>query len=221
MNAKLVITIIIVLAAIYAGTVFMNQPYGTEEATNTEAAHDHAAHDHAEHMPATQPVKTSGAALIGGEFALTDQHNASYTHEDLNGQYSLVFFGFTHCPDMCPTALSNITLALDAMPVETAEKIVPILITVDPERDTPEVMKAYAENFHPSLVALSGSPERIAQAATSFKVFHQIADPSVEDYMVNHSGYIYVMNPQGEYESHFNHTTPPEEIAAKMQQLVQ
>lgn len=201
MNAKLIVTIVIVLAAIYIGTHFVAAPPAS-------APHQH-------------PQTTgSGKPAIGGAFTLVDQNGAPYTDADLKGHYSLVFFGFTHCPDMCPMAMTNITTALESMLPQAAEKITPVLISVDPERDTPEVMKAYAANFHPRLVALTGTPEQTSTAASAFKVYHQVADPAAEDYMVNHSGFIYLMGPDGQYIKHFSHTTPPEDMAVELEQIV-
>ena len=200
MNANLIITIVIVLAAIYAGTKYM-------ALAPVE-------------VPPHPETATSGGPAIGGAFTLVDQSGAPYTEKNLRGHYSLVFFGFSHCPDMCPTALANITAALDSMLPKAAEKITPVLITVDPERDTPEVLKAYAANFHPRLVALTGTEEQTEQAASAFKVYHQVSDPSVDDYMVNHSGFIYVMGPDGEYIKHFTHTTAPESMAIELEQIV-
>lgn len=209
MNAKLVITIVIVLAAIYAGTHLITPATGPQD-----NGHDHTHHQH--HHEEAAPSKPA----IGGAFSLVDQNSAPYTEENLKGKYSLVFFGFTHCPDMCPMALSNITNALELMLPEHAERITPVLISVDPKRDTPEVLKEYAAGFHPSLVALTGSQEQVNEAAATFKVYHQVADPSVKDYMVNHSGFIYLMDTDGEYVKHFSHTTPPEEMAVELEQIV-
>jgi cytochrome oxidase Cu insertion factor (SCO1/SenC/PrrC family) len=199
MDPKLIITAVIVAAAIYIGTQNMSG------APTTPSHEAHSSH--------TGPA-------IGGEFALTDTEGKPYTQENLKGQYSLVFFGFSNCPDMCPTALSTITAALDTMRDESAEKITPILITVDPERDTPEALKAYKANFHPRMVALTGTQEQVDQAASAFKVYHQKSDPKTEDYMVNHSGYIYMMNPEGEFIKFFRHTVAADTLAIELEQIV-
>lgn len=217
MNNKLLIllAVIIAIGAYYAqkASLHITPPEQQELAQ----ADDHRGH----HMPASGEVTTTGKAAIGGDFTLTDQNGAPYTQDNLLGHYSLVFFGFSNCPDMCPTALTTITSALDSLPEDVAARITPVFITVDPERDTQAALAEYASNFHPSLVALTGSKEATDDAAAEFKVFHQKGDPQAEDYMVNHSGYIYVMNPQGEYAKHFAHTTPAQTIAAQMQTLVE
>lgn len=200
MNANLIVTVVIVLAAIYAGTRFMA----------------------VEPQPAP-PQPVAGAAEgphIGGAFTLVDQHGAPFTDKNLQGHYSLVFFGFSHCPDMCPTALANITAALDSMLPQAAEKVTPVLVTVDPARDTPDVLAEYAQRFHPRLVALTGTQEQVDQAADAFRVYHQKADPDAEDYMVNHSGFIYVMDRRGRYVTHFTHATPPQVMAVQLEQIV-
>lgn len=204
MNPKLIITIVVVIAAVYIGTRFMAEPEPPQD-----TAHQHH-----------QTQEQASAPAIGGTFTLIDQNGQPYTDKNLEGHYSLVFFGFTHCPDMCPMAMSNITHALDSMLPEVADMVTPVLITVDPARDTPEVLKAYIANFHPRTVALTGSEAETAAAASAFKVYHQVADPTVEDYMVNHSGYIYLMGRDGRYIKHFSHTTPPEEMAVELEQIV-
>lgn len=201
MDPKLIITAVIVAAAIYIGTQNMSG------APTTPSTAKHASHQ-------------GNGPVIGGEFALTDTEGKPYTHENLKGHYSLVFFGFSNCPDMCPTALSTITVALNTMRDASAEKITPILITVDPERDTSEALKAYKANFHPSMVALTGTQEQVDQAASAFKVYHQKNDPKTEDYMLNHSGYIYMMDMDGEFIKFFRHTVAADTLAIELEQIV-
>lgn len=168
-------------------------------------------------------VESSGQALIGGNFALQTAHGKPYTQENLKGHYSLVFFGFSNCPDMCPTALSAVTATLEALPESVATQITPVFISVDPTRDTPEALAKYAENFHPSLVSLTGTPEAVKEAADAFKVFFSKADVMKDqdgNYMVNHSGYLYLMDTNGAYLKHFPHTVTPEELGIALQQAV-
>lgn len=164
------------------------------------------------HAPASSPT-TSGEATIGGNFTLTDTDGKPFTNELLKGKYSLVFFGFTRCPAICPTALSGITQALNLLGADAA-KVTPVFVTVDPERDTPEVMKEYATHFHPSLVALTGTPEQVTQAEQAYKVYasKQPLEGS-EDYTMDHSGYIYLMDKNGRYAAHFAHDIAPEDLA--------
>ena len=123
---------------------------------------------------------SAGAVSIGGPFELVDQHGATRTDEDFRGSYMLMYFGFTYCPDTCPTALLKITNALEelaALDAAKAERVVPVFISVDPERDTPEALRSYAENFHPRLVALTGALTRTGEAGPRlWRVLRQGAD---------------------------------------------
>lgn len=171
----------------------------------------------------------SGEALIGGPFTLIDQYGNQRTDADFRGQYMLVFFGYTNCPDICPVGLQNMTLALDELGAD-GEAIAPIFITVDPHRDTVEIMRDYAANFHPRLIALTGASDRVAEALRAYRVYSAdahssaaepphadavAADPSDnEDYLVDHTSIFYLMGPDGAYVTHFSHVTPPADMAA-------
>jgi protein SCO1/2 len=158
-------------------------------------------------------VQTSGKALIGGPFTLTDQHGKTVTDRDFRGRYMLVFFGFTHCPDICPAELQVMSAALGELGPK-AEKVVPIFITLDPERDTPEAVGAYVANFGPNFVGLTGSPEAIAEAAKAYRVAYSKfrEDASKTGYSIDHSALVYFMGKDGQYIAHFAYGTP----AAKM-----
>jgi protein SCO1/2 len=155
-------------------------------------------------------VENSGKALIGGPFALTDQTGKTVTDQDFRGRYMLVFFGFTHCPDICPTELQVMAAALEALSPKEREEIVPVFITLDPERDTPEVMAAYVKNFGSGFVGLTGSPEAIAAAAKVYRIayskFQQYKLRS--DYTIDHSALVYLMDKNGDYITHFAYGTP-------------
>jgi len=164
--------------------------------------------------PGTKSM-AGGEALVGGPFTLTDQHGAVVTEQDFAGSYMLIYFGYTYCPDFCPMSLSNMTQALDLLAPEQAEQVVPILITVDPERDTVEQLAEYAPLFHPRLVALTGTPEETRQAAKAYRVyFSKAGNGDGSDYLMDHSTFIYLMGPDGKYVRHFSHSATPEEIAA-------
>jgi len=158
-------------------------------------------------------VTTTGKALIGGPFALVDQHGKKVTDRDFRGRYMLIFFGFTHCPDICPAELQVISASLDELGPK-AEEVVPIFVTLDPERDTPEVMADYVKNFGSRFVGLTGSPEEIAEAAKAYRVaFSKFQeDKTKNDYSIDHSALAYLMGKDGEYITHFPYGTP----AAKM-----
>ena len=164
--------------------------------------------------PATRSM-AGGEALVGGPFTLTDQHGKEVTEQDFAGRHMLIYFGYTYCPDFCPMSLSNMTQALDLLPPEQAEQVVPILITVDPERDTVEQLAEYAPLFHPRLVALTGTPEQTKEAAKAYRVyFSKAGNVDGSDYLMDHSTFIYLMGPDGQYLRHFSHSATPEEIAA-------
>jgi protein SCO1 len=156
-----------------------------------------------------------GEASVGGPFTLTDQHGAEVTEQDFAGRYMLVYFGYTYCPDICPLSLANMTRAVDLLSPDQADQVVPIFITVDPERDTVNQLAEYAPLFHPRLVALTGSPEAIKAAAQAYRVyFAKAGKDGTDDYLMDHSTFIYLMGPDGRYVRHFAHNAAPEEIAA-------
>ena len=167
----------------------------------------------------------SGKADIGGDFSLVDQEGRRVADEDFHGRYMLVFFGYTFCPDICPVSLSDITVALDDLAErapDKAEQVVPVFITVDPERDTVEALNLYARHFHERLVALTGTPEEIAAAARAYKVFYQKGEDLGDgNYLVDHSGFIFLMNPDGEYLTHFSHADGSEKIAQGLENFVE
>jgi protein SCO1 len=166
------------------------------------------------------PPTSSGQALIGGKFELVDQNGKTRTDADFRGRYMLVFFGYTHCPDFCPTGLQAMAETLDTLGKD-GEKIQPIFITVDPDRDTPQVMKEYVVNFHPRLLGLTGSDAQIAKAAKAYRVYYARAGkPGTEDYLMDHSTFTYFMGPDGKYLTHFSHGTPPKTVAERIRKLM-
>ncbi|MCP4327550.1 MAG: SCO family protein [Alphaproteobacteria bacterium] len=165
----------------------------------------------------TTPIAT-GEALIGGPFELVDQNGETRRDTDFAGRHMLIYFGYNYCPDVCPTSLQNMTIALESLDRTEADRIEPIYITIDPERDTVAEMKSFAANFHPRLVALTGTPEQVAAAARSYRVYFKKAGEG-DDYLVDHSSFIYLMGPDGRYVRHFSHNSNPEEIAAALAEL--
>ncbi len=158
----------------------------------------------------------AGEALIGGPFELTDQNGNTVTDQSFKGRLMLIYFGFTYCPDACPTALGVMSAALDKLDV-AADRVAPILITVDPERDTPEVLKEYVGAFHPRMVGLTGTREQIAQAAKAYRVFYQKAPGATSDeYLMDHTLLIYLMDADGKYVAHFGPDATPDQVAAEI-----
>jgi protein SCO1 len=159
------------------------------------------------------------ASAIGGPFRLVDQNGNTVTDADLKGRWSLVYFGYTHCPDACPTALNDIAIALDELGPKR-EAVRPVFITVDPERDTPEALKDYITSFDAPILALSGSPEEIARAAKAYRVYYAKHAEAGGDYSMDHSSVIYVMDPEGRFTASFTHQNTPEEIAERLKKLL-
>ena len=168
-----------------------------------------------------QPVQSSGTALVGGPFSLVGADGKTVTDTDFRGSYMLVFFGFTHCPDICPAELQVIAQALDKLG-DKGKKVVPVFITLDPERDTPQAMADYVKSFGPNFVGLTGSPEAIAAAAKAYRVaFAKVENKeSAGDYSVDHSALAYLMDPEGKYVTHFTYGTSADEMAEKLNKIL-
>ena len=152
-------------------------------------------------------VQVSGKPLVGGPFSLIDQTGKHVTDKDFLGKYMLVFFGFTNCPDICPAGLQIMSAALEKLG-HRADDVVPIFITLDPERDTPQKLAAYVKNFSPRLVALTGSPSDIAATAKAYRVFYQKV-PEENDpthYSIDHSSIFYLMGKDGSLLAPIPHT---------------
>jgi cytochrome oxidase Cu insertion factor (SCO1/SenC/PrrC family) len=161
----------------------------------------------------TETHTGSGEALVGGPFTLVDHTGKTVTDKDFHGKYMLVFFGYTYCPDVCPTELQVMMAALDTLGSRAAE-VRPVFITIDPERDTPTVMQSYVENFGPTLLGLTGTPEQIAQTAKAYRVYYAKAGKSeTSDYLMDHSSIIYLMGPDGRFVKHFTYTTDAATLA--------
>ena len=161
-------------------------------------------------------------AAIGGPFTLVDTRGQTVTDADFRGQFMLVYFGYTYCPDVCPTSLSTIAAAFDILG-DKAEAIKPIFITVDPERDTREAMTDYVAAFHPRLVGLTGTAEQVAAAARAYRVFFskvQEEGNDPDDYLMDHSAYVYLMDRDGKYLTHFPHGIAPEEMARQLAEFL-
>ena len=156
-----------------------------------------------------------GHAAIGGPFTLTDHHGRTVTEKSFAGRFMLIYFGYTYCPDVCPTALGVTSVALDGLAPAERAKLVPVFITVDPERDTAAVMKDYVTAFAPDMVGLMGTPEQTTAAKKAFKVYAEKAKGGDgENYTVDHSSILYLMGPDGRFIQHFPHGTNADELLA-------
>ena len=162
-----------------------------------------------------------GHALVGGPFTLTDQSGKGVTDKDFRGRYLLVFFGFTNCPDVCPSALQVMAAALDKLGPK-GQKVTPLFITVDPERDTPAQLATYVKSFHPRLVGLTGTPAEIEAVTKAYRVYvKKVPDPkSSAGYSFDHSAIIYLMGPDGDYLAHFTHASNVDTMAERLAKLL-
>jgi len=153
-----------------------------------------------------------GGIAVGGPFALTDQSGKLRSDQDFRGQHMLVFFGYTNCPGPCPTALNNMTLALNELG-NAADKVTPIFISVDPSRDTVAAMHDYIASFHPRFVALTGPQPEIEKVMREYRVIGE-PEGSGEGYTVMHSTSIFLMDGEGRYLTHIPSDAAPADIAA-------
>jgi protein SCO1/2 len=168
------------------------------------------------------PRGAAGTALanaIGGPFQLVDQDGKTVTDADLKGKWHLVFFGYTHCPDTCPTALNELALTLDQLgPKKQSVGIV--FITVDPERDTPAVMKDYLASFDAPVTGLTGTAQEVAQAAKDYRVYYAKHPRADGSYDMDHSAVIYVMDPQGRFTGTFTPDASADDMAKRLGKLL-
>ena len=161
--------------------------------------------------------KITGQALIGGAFTLVDHEGQLVSEADFKDKYTLVYFGYTFCPDVCPLELQTITDALELLgPI--ARNIIPVFITVDPERDTISVMADYAENFHPRLRALTGTQDQVRRVMRAYRVYSNKStlDEDLKDYLMDHTSLVYFMGPDGAYITHFTFGTSAEIMATRL-----
>ena len=163
-------------------------------------------------------------AKLQNAFTLTDGDGRSVSDSQFDGKYRLVYFGFTYCPDVCPVDLQNIGKAmrqLEKSDAKLAERVQPIFITVDPERDTPAVMKQYVSAFHPKIIGLTGTEQQIAAVAKKHGVFFQKEDQTgSSDYLVNHSRIALLFGPEGEPIAIVPHDQGADAIAAELKRWV-
>lgn len=164
----------------------------------------------------------SGAVDVGGAFTLVDGTGTRVTEKHFSGKYMLVFFGFTHCPDVCPTTLALINGAIGKLG-KKADMLASLFITVDPERDTPKVVGDYVKHFGNTTIGLSGSPEQIKKTLATFKVYSSKIENENTDmgYMMDHSSFLYLMGPDGKYIAHFPSTLTEQALAEQLASHIQ
>jgi protein SCO1/2 len=158
--------------------------------------------------------------LIGGPFSLVDTNGKRVTDGDFRGKLMLVFFGYTHCPDVCPTELQTMSTVMENLG-PAADKVAPIFISVDGTRDTPQALADYMKNFDARITGLTGDQKDIASAAKAYRVYYRKAgDSGKGDYTVDHSAFVYLMDGSGKYITHFTFNTAPETMAAVIRKKI-
>ena len=167
--------------------------------------------------------KEIGKTKIGGVFELTDQDGKTRTSKDFYGKWVLLYFGFTHCPDICPDEMEKMAAVYDKLKAaRTRSKhigdVVPIMISVDPERDGVAEMKEYCKEFHPELIGLTGSVQKVTEACKGFRVYFSAGPRDDEDdYIVDHTIIIYLLDPEGQFVDYYGQTKSPEQIVSSVQ----
>ena len=160
----------------------------------------------------------TGKGPVGGPFTLTDQYGERRSLSDFRGKLVLLYFGFTYCPDVCPTDLMEMGNLIRSLGAD-GDKLQPVFITLDPARDSREALRAYAASFHPRFVALSGSEDEIRRVATSYKVFFEkVRPPGANTYLIDHSAFIFLLDREGRFATLFPPGTPQERMAVMVRE---
>jgi len=170
----------------------------------------------------SQVLQGAAGPKIGGPFEMVNQWGEPTTDKDFGDTYKLVFFGYTFCPDVCPVTLSVISTAMDELGADAA-RVTPIFVSVDPERDTPEVLRDYVASFHPGIIALTGTKEQIDKMAKAYGVYYaksSVDSGDPENYLVDHTSITYLMAPDNTYAAHFSHGTNAEDIVAGIRHVL-
>lgn len=169
-----------------------------------------------------QPASSMAGVNLGGPFELTDHTNKAVTEAEYDGQYKLIYFGFTYCPAICPTELQKITKTLNELDEGIAAQIQPLFITIDPERDTVEVMQEYVTLFHPRLIGLTGTSAQIEAIKQSYKIFAtKVQTEDMSDYTMDHSSFIYLMSPDNKPLSIYRMKDDADFMKQDIQRIIQ
>ena len=171
---------------------------------------------------AAQEGRSTGSPLVGGAFTLIDQDGKTRTNADFAGKLTLVYFGYTFCPDVCPTGLQRLAEGLDVLTEAERAEVVPLFVTIDPARDTSAVLKEYVAQFHPALIGLTGTAEQVAIAAKAYRVYYRKSDQTKDqaDYLMDHSSIIYLMGADGKFLKHFTYSTDAKALAEGIKQAL-
>lgn len=162
-----------------------------------------------------QSTIAGGPGAIGGPFTLVDQTGRTVTDKDVITKPSLVYFGYTFCPDICPLDTARNVEAVDALE-ELGYEVTPVFISIDPERDTPEVMADFAQNMHPRMIALTGTPEQVKAASQAYRTYYKAQEKKDDYYLVDHSTFTYLVLPEKGFVEFFRRETAPDQLAAQV-----
>jgi protein SCO1/2 len=163
----------------------------------------------------------TGSDLIGGSFVMEDHEGKKVTEKDFKGQYTLVFFGFTSCPTVCPMGLSTMGRVLHRLPKKISNQIQPVFVSVDPQRDTGEKMQKFTKSFYKGMVTLKGTMDQTKDMVFKYRGYYKKTYENGEDeYLVDHSDIIYLMSKEGKYMAHFSSSTGVENIKKRIQKLI-
>jgi len=160
--------------------------------------------------------KSVGKAAIGGPFTLVDQSGKKFTDKDLLGQWALLYFGFTHCPDICPDELLKIADAVDGIEQKAGKQVVPVFISIDPERDSVAQVRSYVKEFHPRMLGLTGSKEQTSAAAKAYRVYFTKANETEKDYLIDHSIISYLVDPSGDFVAFYGKNSDAETMVKEI-----
>jgi len=172
-----------------------------------------------EKVPGLGRVVTTGQADIGGPFRLIDQNGKTVTDKDYPGRYKLIYFGYSFCPDVCPTTLGVMAQALEKLGSD-ARRVVPVFITIDPERDTPKVLADYMKAFGPDFVGLTGSADAIKDVEKRYRVYAVKQPLPGGNYGMNHSSVLYLMGPNGKMVSFYDEAISPDDLAKDLKRKI-
>ena len=169
-----------------------------------------------------EPVSKQENLPIGGNFTLTDQNGASRQDSDFRGKVMLVSFGFTHCPDICPITVGTLSKTMETLAAK-GDAVVPLFISVDPQRDTPAVLKDYLTHFDKRIIGLTGSEVQVKQVADAYKIYYARSQDKQgkDEYSIDHSGYIYLMGKDGQFIRVFPYNASETEVAAAIESALQ
>jgi len=169
-------------------------------------------------------VETIGTPLLGGPFSLIDDNGKRVTSDSLKGRYVLLYFGFTYCPDICPTELRKMETALQQYAsMQPQHPITPVFISIDPARDTPKRLKEYKKGYSPAMLWLTGTDAEVSAVAKAYRVYYsapEVEPGSDDDYLVDHSIFFYLLDREGQFLEFFGKSKSAEEVSQRMAQLV-